>query len=63
MVNAIMRLGLFKGYVIGQIEDTMKDLVGVAAVLSSEGLDKVLADPGFVQEERAKVRALAGLRD
>jgi hypothetical protein len=63
MVNAIMRMGLFKGYVIGQIEDTMKDLVGAAAALSSEGLDKVLADPGFTQEERARVRALASLRD
>jgi len=54
MVNAIMRLGLFKGYVIGQIEETMRDLVGAAAALSSEGLDKVLSDPGFSEEERAR---------
>ena len=61
MVNAIMRLGLFKGYVIGQIEDTMKDLVGAAAALSAQGVESVLKDPSFSPEEREKVRALAAL--
>ena len=59
MVNAIMRLGMFKGYVIGQIEGTMKDLVGAAAVLSTQGADAVLNDPAFTPEEREKIRALA----
>ena len=61
MVNAIMRLGLFKGYVVGQIEDTMKDLVGAAAALSAQGVEGVLKDPAFSPEERDKVRALAAL--
>jgi hypothetical protein len=61
MVNAIMRMGLFKGYVIGQIEDTMKDLVGAAAALSARGLDGVLADPSFGPEERGKIRTLSAL--
>jgi hypothetical protein len=61
MINAIMRLGLFKGYVIGQIEDTMKDLVGAAAALSTQGVEKILKDPAFSAEEREKVRALAAL--
>ena len=63
MVNAIMRLGLFKGYVVGQIEDTMKDLVGAAAALSARNLEKVLTDPGFTEHEREKVRAFAALPD
>lgn len=61
MVNAIMGLGLFKGYVVGQIEDTMKDLVGAASALSPARLETVLTDPGFTPEEREKVRALAAL--
>lgn len=61
MINAIMRLGLFKGYVVGQIEDTMKDLVGAAAALSTQGLEGVLKDLSFTAEEREKIRALAGL--
>ena len=61
MVNAIMRLGLFKGHVIGQIEDTMKDLVGAAAALSTQGVDSILKDPAFSAEEREKVRILAAL--
>ncbi len=63
MVNAIMRLGLFRGYVVGQIEDVMKDLVGAAASLSAPNLDKILTDPTFTPEEREKVRALAALPD
>ena len=63
MVNAIMRLGLFKGYVIGQIEATMKDLVGAAAALSPQNLDRILTDPGFSPEELDQVRALAALQD
>jgi hypothetical protein len=63
MINAIMRLGLFKGYVIGQIEDTLKDLVGAAAALSKQGVDSILKDPAFSPEEREKVRALAALPD
>ena len=54
-------LGLFRGYVVGQIEDTMKDLVGAASALSSQGVDGVLKDPSFSPEEREKVRALAAL--
>ncbi len=61
MVNAIMRLGLFKGYVVGQIEDTMKDLVGAAGALSTQGVDTILKDPTFTPEEREKVRALAAI--
>jgi len=61
MVNAIMRLGLFKGFVISQIEDTMKDLVGAAAALSAQGVGSILKDPAFSPEEREKVRALAAL--
>ena len=61
MVNAIMSLGLFKGYVVGQIEDTMKDLVGAAAALSAQGVESVLKDPSFTPEERERVRALAAL--
>ena len=61
MVNAIMRLGLFQGYVVGQIEDTMKDLVGAASALSTQGVEGVLKDPSFSPEEREKVRALAAL--
>ncbi|MBX7186675.1 MAG: hypothetical protein K1Y01_16155 [Vicinamibacteria bacterium] len=61
MVNAIMSLGLFRGYVVGQIEDTMKDLVGAAAALSSQRVEGVLKDPSFSPEEREKVRALAAL--
>lgn len=59
MVNAIMRLGLFKGYVVGQIADTMKDLVGAAAALSTQGVEGILKDPTFSPEEREKIRALA----
>lgn len=59
MVNAIM--GLFRGYVIGQIRDTMKDLVGASAALSTQGVEAILKDPAFTLEEREKVRALAGL--
>jgi hypothetical protein len=62
MVNAIMRLGLFRSYVVGQIEDTMKDLVGAAAALSAQGVDSILKDPAFSPQEREKVRALAALR-
>ncbi len=61
MVNAIMRLGLFKGLVVGQIEDTMKDLVGAAAALSAQGVEGVLKDPAFSPEERLKVQALVAL--
>ena len=61
MVNAIMGLGLFRGYVIGQIRDTMKDLVGASAALSTQGVEAILKDPAFTLEEREKVRALAGL--
>ena len=61
MVNAIMRLGLFKGLVVGQIEETMKDLVGAAAALSSQGVEGLLKDPSFSNEEREKIRALAAL--
>ncbi len=63
MVNAIMRLGLFRGYVVGQIEDTMKDLVGAASSLSAPNLEKILTDPTFTAEEREKVRSLAALPD
>jgi hypothetical protein len=63
MVNAIMRLGLFRRYVVGQIESTMKDLVGAAASLSAPNLEKILADSTFSPEEREKVRALAALPD
>ena len=61
MVNAIMKMGLFKGIVVGQIEDTMKDLVGAAAALSMQGVDSILKDPSFTPEEREQVRALAAL--
>jgi hypothetical protein len=61
MVNVIMRLGLFKDHVIGEIQGTMKDLIGAAAALSPEGLEMVLANPGFTPEERVKVRALVAL--
>lgn len=61
MVNAIMGLGLFRGYVIGQIRDTMKDLVGASAALSTQGVEAILKDPGFTLEEREKVRVLAAL--
>jgi hypothetical protein len=61
VVNAIMRLGLFRGQVVGQIEETMKDLVGAAAALSTQGVDSILRDPTFTPEEREKVRALAAL--
>jgi len=61
MVNAIMRLGVFKGLVIGQIEETMSDLVGAAAALSVQGVDVVMKDPNFNLEEREKVRLLAAL--
>ncbi len=63
MVNAIMRLGLFKGHVIGQIEETMKDLVGAAGGLSTQGVDAVLKDPAFSPEERMKIQTLAALPD
>lgn len=63
MVNAIMRLGLFKSHVIGQIEETMKDLVGAAGGLSTQGVDVVLKDPAFTPEERLKIQALAALPD
>jgi hypothetical protein len=61
VVNAIMGLGLFRGYVIGQIRDTMKDLVGASAALSTQGVDAILKDPAFTLDEREKVRALAAL--
>lgn len=61
MVNAIMSLGLFRGYVVGQIEDTLKDLVGASVALSSQGVEAVLKDPSFSPGEREKVRALAAL--
>ena len=61
MVNAIMRLGLFRGLVVGQIEETMKDLVGAAAALSTQGVEGLLKDPSFSDEEREKIRALAAL--
>lgn len=61
MVNAIMGMGLFRGYVIGQIRDTMKDLVGASAALSTQGVEAILKDPGFTLEEREKVRALVAL--
>ena len=61
MVNAIMRLGLFKGYVVGQIEDTMKDLVGAAGALHTQGVDALLKDPSFTPQEREKIRALAAI--
>jgi hypothetical protein len=63
MVNAIMRLGLFKGHVVGQIEDTMKDLVGAASALSAQGVEGVLKDPAFSPEERLKVQAFAAIPD
>mgnify|MGYP003381980272 CR=1 FL=1 len=63
MVNAIMRLGLFKSHVIGQIEETMKDLVGAAGGLATQGVDAVLKDPAFSPEERLKIQALAALPD
>lgn len=61
MVNAIMSLGLFRGYVVGQIDDTLKDLVGAAVALSTQGVEAVLKDPTFTPEEREKIRALAAL--
>ncbi|MEO8358823.1 MAG: hypothetical protein ABI672_02240 [Vicinamibacteria bacterium] len=63
MVNAIMRMGLFRGYVVGQIEDTMKDLIGAASALSAENLDKTLNDPAFSPEEKDRIRNLAALHD
>lgn len=61
MVNAIMGLGLFRGYVIGQIRDTMKDLVGASAALSDRGVEAILRDPAFTPKEREQVRTLVGL--
>ena len=58
-VNAIMRMGMFKGYVIGQIQDTMKDLVGAATVLSSTDLNKLLSDPTLSIEDRDRIREFA----
>ena len=63
MVNAIMRLGLFKGYVVGQIEDTMKDLLAAAAALSAENLEAILKDPSFSPEDHEKIRVLSALQD
>lgn len=63
MVNAIMKLGIFKGMVIGQIEDTMKDLVGAAGALSAQGVAGVLGDPALTPEDRVKVQALVALPD
>jgi len=63
MINAIMRLGLFKGQVIGQIEATMKDLTGAAATVSAQGIEAVLTDPAFTPEEKEKVRALVAIPD
>ncbi len=63
VVNAIMRLGLFKGLVVGQIEDTMKDLVAAAKALQGQGVEGTLKDPGFRPEDHEKIRALAALPD
>lgn len=63
VVNAIMRMGVFKGHVIGQIEDTMKDIVGAAQALTPENLRLILDDPDFTPDERERVRALAALDD
>lgn len=63
MVNAIMKLGIFKGMVTGQIEETMKDLVGAAGRLSKQGVDAVLKDPAFSPEERLQMQTLAALPD
>ncbi len=46
---------------IGQIEDTMKEVVAVS--LSAQGVDAVLNDPSFTPEERVKVQALVALPD
>jgi len=61
MVNAIMKLGLFRGQVVGQIEATMKDLTGAAAAVATRGADALLADPGFSPEERDQVKALLAI--
>ena len=61
MVNAIMKLGIFKGMVTGQIEDTMKDLIGASGALSAQGVEAVLKDPAFTHEERLKIQTLAAL--
>lgn len=63
MVNAIMGLGLFKGYVVGQIEDTMKDLLAAAAALSAQDLEAILKDPSFSPEDYEKIRVLSALQD
>ena len=60
-VNAIMKMGIFKGHVIGQIEDTMKDLIGAAGQLTPANLGRTLEDAVFDEDERAKIRALSSL--
>ena len=61
VVNAIMKMGIFKGHVVGQIEDTMRDLIAAAAQLTPSNLETILADPDFTSEERDKIRALAAI--
>jgi hypothetical protein len=61
VVNAIMKMGIFKGHVVGQIEDTMKDLVGAAALLTPTNLEKILTDPAFAPDERERLRAFAAI--
>ena len=61
LVNAIMKMGIFKGHVVGQIEDTMKDLMGAAAQLTATNLEKILTDPAFAPDERERLRAFAAI--
>ena len=60
-INAIMGMGLFRGYVIGQIQDVMKDLVRAATVLSATDLNKLLSDPALSAEDRDKIHTFAML--
>lgn len=60
-VNVIMKMGVFKSHVVGQIEDTMKDLIGAAARLTPANLEKILSDSAFAPDERERLRAFAAI--
>lgn len=60
--NALMRMGLFKSIVVGQIEATVKDLTNAAAALRTQGLDQLSKDRRFSEQDLNDLRLLLAMQ-
>jgi hypothetical protein len=60
-VNALMKLGLFKGAVEGHLRAVLADITAAATRLEKEGVEAVVKNPSFTPAERARLPALLAL--